>query len=703
GSAPGDFVLVANRLDGRMRSVGFQQTHRGLPVLGGQISVRFVRDRAIVIASTAWPALDVRAPATPVSDARAAAAAGAWIASIYGGAPVAGAVDSPAVLPLAGADGSLVYRAVVRVQVDLESPRGRWDVWLDAATAAPVARRQRLMFASATMTFDAPERWWGSTRHDYPAMGAGLTVGGNPVTADDAGLFSWTGTGTAAVIARARGPLVRVFNKAGADASWTTSASGGDTLTWSAADDELVDAQITAYVHAQIVKQWARTVSDIPFLDGQQETNVNINDTCNAFSDGTAINFYASGDGCGNTGRIADIVYHEFGHSLHEHALIAGVGSWDGALSEGLGDFVAATLIGDPDMGRGFFGTDEPLRSCDPQGMEYMWPDDVGEVHDTGRIYCGAMYDLRKNLVALLGEDQGVGLTNELFYESFRRADDIPSTYVELLAWDDDDGNLDNGTPHHCEIDDAYARHGLAEAAGDAGPRVSPPTLEQLTVTLPTSDSQICSGGNITGAALEWRLRADPSVTGMVPMDAISGGFQAAIPPAPAGSVVQYRVIASQQAGAPVSFPTNRADPWYELFVGDVQVLYCTDFEVDPAGDGWTHELVSGDAGEGADDWQWGTPNGQNGDPRTAYSGASVYGNDLGPDGWNGQYQNGKFNRTTMPVVDTQGLEIVRLQYRRWLGVEDGSADHARITANGTEMWSNLADAGQTHHLDGEW
>ena len=164
----------------------------------------------------------------------------------------------------------------------------------------------------------------------------------------------------------------------------------------------------------------------------------------------------------------------------------------------------------------------------------------------------------------------------------------------------------------------------------------------------------------------------------------------------------------------PLFLPSSPyAIPWYAFNTAHsgavsskfrfVFVLYCTDFETDPAEEGWTHELVSGTAGEGADDWQWGVPNGQNGDPRDAYSGDNVYGNDLGPEGWNGQYQNGKLNRTTLPPVDTGGFEVVRLQYRRWLNVEDGTADHARITAGGSEVWSNLADAGATHHLDAEW
>jgi MYXO-CTERM domain-containing protein len=82
-----------------------------------------------------------------------------------------------------------------------------------------------------------------------------------------------------------------------------------------------------------------------------------------------------------------------------------------------------------------------------------------------------------------------------------------------------------------------------------------------------------------------------------------------------------------------------------------------------------------------------------------------VFGNDLGGGVYNGKYQPEKTNALTSPPIDTRGFTKVRLQYRRWLTVEDGFFDQARIFANEVEVWSNLAtDAqGTTHHQDREW
>lgn len=702
GSSPDDFRVVANDRSGGMRSVGLLQHRDGMRVVGGQVSFRFKNDRLFVLASVALPDVDVAAPRTVVGARAARDVATAWIAGAFQASPAAGAVDGPMVLPLVYETGAFEYRTAIRVIVDAAAPRGRWEVYLDAETGAPIARRQTLMFATGKLQIHAPERFWQWDYLDYPAYSTTVEIAGATVETSADGTLDWSGAGDATVRLQARSPVVRVSNSGGSNIVRDVTLSDGGTYLWDESGSEFADAQLTTYIHGHRVKQWASRFSSIAWLDDQLLANVNIGNTCNAFSDGTTINFYRAGGGCGNTGRIADIVYHEFGHSFHNHALISGVGSWDGALSEGLGDFVGATITGDPAMGRGFFADESPLRHCDPDGGEQVWPDDRGEIHHTGKIYCGAMFDLRKNMIASLGETEGVAATDVLFYDSFRRADDIPSTYVELLAADDDDGNLANGTPHQCEIDEAYARHGMADPDGPVGPRVLAPRLAELAVTMPVLPFEACPAGEVTSATLDWALRDDPSQSGTVDMTLGPDGYTAEIPAPPWGSVVTWRVTANQVTGDAKSFPANPADPMYQAFYGDVDVLYCTDFESDPEADGWSHGLTSGEVTEGADDWQWGPPAGKAGDPSAAFSGERAFGNDLGVDNFNGEYQADKVNYARGPVVDVQGYDVVRLQYRRWLTVEQGEADTATIYSNDTPVWQNLADAA-THHIDGEW
>ena len=711
GASIQDFDLVADDLSSGMRTVGFAQRHRGLAVLGGQVSFRFKNDRLFMIASEALPHVGVTVPKQLVSVVKAHGAAQQWLLSDVAGTAKATGVEGPMILPLVG-PSDVRYAVVLRVVVETD-PIGRWDVYVDARDGAPVAREQTLRFANGTVLYNAPERWPGDARLDYPASYAALTVEGLPVTSDANGNVTWATSAPTSVVVAANGDQVFVNNAAGGEATDTLALSPAGQAIWNASSSETIDAQLTTFVHTNKVIDYARSsfAQGLPYLDTQVAANVNIDNACNAFYDGNSINFYLSSSNCGNTGQIADVVYHEFGHSLHAESIIEGVGEFEGALSEGVSDFLSVTITGDPAMGRGFFKSSDPLRQIDPPSMEHVWPDDIGEIHYTGLIIGGALWDLRKLLVTNLGESAGVAATNHIYYEAMRRAVDIPTMYFEALAADDDDGDVTNGTPNVCAINEAFGAHGLRRIMAEANDlSVQPPFLEGYEVLLKLIGLYAqCPGDAMSSAQLEWRLREDPSTGGILEMQFSPDGFVATIPPPEDGTVVQYQVRLTFGSGGNVTYPDNPADPWYEMFVGHVEPIYCTDFETDPAADGWTHGLTSGTQQEGADDWQWGIPYGKagSGDPREAYSGDNVYGNDLGDAEYNGQYQPDKVNYALSPAITITDYDVVRLQYRRWLNIEDAFFDRASIYADDVPVWQNLDsmmgnDSG-THHTDREW
>jgi MYXO-CTERM domain-containing protein len=176
-----------------------------------------------------------------------------------------------------------------------------------------------------------------------------------------------------------------------------------------------------------------------------------------------------------------------------------------------------------------------------------------------------------------------------------------------------------------------------------------------------------------------------------------------AIPAVEPGSIVHYylRVDAN---GTTVTAPLNGDRHPFSFAVGELVEIYCNDFESDD-GD-WTSELISGENTEGANDWQWGTPLGEGGDPDFAFSGRRVWGNDLGADNYNGEYQNDRHNRISSPEIDVAGHDRLVLQYRRWLNVEDGYYDSANILANGEIVWTNHGSersVGDEHTTDRQW
>ena len=69
-----------------------------------------------------------------------------------------------------------------------------------------------------------------------------------------------------------------------------------------------------------------------------------------------------------------------------------------------------------------------------------------------------------------------------------------------------------------------------------------------------------------------------------------------------------------------------------------------------------------------------------------------------------GLYPEDSDSEAIGPVVDISDSLDVRLHFRRWLTVEDGQYDQARIRVNGQTRWSNLfTGQGTTHHVDREW
>lgn len=691
GSQVADFKLAANRLQGATRVVGFVQTHQGIEVLGGQIGFRFKGDSLTLVTSQAVPGLAVSRAAFTVSDHVAQERALDWIAADFSpDADILGGVSGPLILPLIGLHGVNDTREVRTVTVESTAPIGRWEVFVDATTGEPVARRQMLMFGQGTVLYETPIRGPHSARANFPGSHANQIVDGLPALSDSSGAVTWAGGAPGSVQANLEGPYVRMVNESGDVAFNNLTVPDGGNAVW-ADPSELVSAQLTTFAHTNRVNDYVRGIDpSFAWLDQQINGVVNISDACNAYSDGHNIHFFQSGGGCANTGELPDVVYHEFGHSVHSNVIIPGVGAFDGALSEGISDYLAATIVDDSGMGRGFFQSDEPLRELDPDGYEWHWPEDTGEVHYEGQIIGGTLWDLRELLRVKLGEVEGIALTDKIFLEGISRAVNIPTMYMEALVTDDNDGDLTNGTPNVCEINKAFGDHGLRTLSAEISDIGRVDTAENGYEVQVSVDGLIFPqcGDMLGNAVLEWKIRGQGQANS-VPMTADGLKFAATIPKQDADTVVQYRVSVELTNVGAQQFPQNRADPWFEFYVGDVVPLYCTGFE--DGGEGWS--------AQGA--WQVGKPIGAGGDPEDARGGEFVLGTVLGG---TGMYPANSSGQVTSPVVDTLDYDVVRLQYRRWLRVEDSFYDRGNIRANGAEAWNNLETGdGTTHHLDHQW
>jgi cysteine-rich repeat protein len=706
GARATDFVLVANVVGpSGVRTVGFEQHANGLRVVGGTIGFAFAHDRLMAVSSTALPDVAARMPGGALPAPTIDRAAIDWLAIAKHSVAVRARGDR-SILPLVHTRRGAVdieYRVVEQVSVETTAGEaGRWDVWLDAADAAPIARRQTLAFASGVVEFNVPDRYPMSTRGPKPAPFANDTVDGAATTSAADGTVTWTQAGNATVVPGLAGTFAAITNKSGSLVTTSLTLAPEGTVTWDQSTNEQADAQLDAYVYENTLKQFvlANINPNLGWAKKQESVNVNESMTCNAYSTGDDIHFYVSKPGmCENTGRIADVIYHESGHSVHNNSVIPGQGVFEPALSEGLADTMAVSITGDHGVGRGFFLNDMPLRDVQ-QDPPRRWPQDVsGEPHNDGEIIAGALWDLRVALQTKLGQDAGYKQFLKVYYGVVQRSADIPSTYHEALIADDDDGNLANGTPNSCEIDAAFGRHGLADPTMTIG--LTAPVRSDYTVTFSVSPpNSSCALPTVQSATLAWNPRGGTG--GTVPATAAGNTWTATIPTQPDGTVVEYAVTITLSDGSTFSYPDNAADPKYQFYVGPTTMIWCEDFET--GAPGWTH----GGSPAANDEWQIGAPAGHGGDPTSAHGGANAFGIDLGISGdADGLYASNTMQYAESPAIDLKGHTHVHLQYWRWLGVEDGAYDQGKISANGTVVWSNLASPGmpmnEVNHVDKEW
>ncbi len=425
---------------------------------------------------------------------------------------------------------SLQLVPVWRLRFTTATPEGRWEALVDARDGEILARTSLLRHAEVTgrITALVEPSTVGETpvvvatpRADVRATaGSYLT---QDTTAADGTFRLETPTGERARIAtELRGAF-----------AWVRDASRGlytplDTATvrspatadfrWDESNSSF--AARDAYHHVVRAHDFIRSLDAGPALASlDQPIQVRVDDaggSCNAWWNGTRLNFYAEGSGCVASARIADVVFHEYGHAVTDRCYAPF--SPPGDMGEAFSDYFATTLTNQPGIGLGFYGPGSRIRDVE---RDRVWPRDASpSIHLQGLILAGALWDLRKEL--------GAAVTDPLFhYPRYAAAQSFDEYLMDLLAWDDDNGDLDDGTPHFNAIIAAFRRHGI----GDYQVRIEHEALPD------TEDPGL------------W-LEAQARVTSLLPLAADSvvfhystGGPFQHVRPETAGGPRQFRVV----------------------------------------------------------------------------------------------------------------------------------------------------------------
>ncbi len=366
---------------------------------------------------------------------------------------------------------------------------------------------------------------------------------------NSAGIFAGT-SGTSTL----NGQYVRVVDSCGAiskaaDGSGNIafgSSSGTDCTTPGTGGAGNSHAARTQFYNLNRAKEVARGwLPSNSWINAKLTANVNLNQTCNAYWNGSSVNFFRSGGGCANTGELPGVALHEYGHGLDSND---GNGSSpENGTGETYGDFTAALATHASCVGNGFLGSSNcggygdactacsGVRDIDwakrvsntphtvanftqsrcPSSPGYVGPCNR-EGHCESYIGSESLWDLAARDLPGAGTGVAWTIVDRLWYlsrstgtKSFQctasgtwtsNGCNTGSLFKVFRAVDDDNGNLADGTPHGGAIATAFNRHGIA-CTTDAGwnttfAAVTPPAVPSLSVTAGNNSASLSWSGS---------------------------------------------------------------------------------------------------------------------------------------------------------------------------------------------------------------
>ncbi len=301
-----------------------------------------------------------------------------------------------------------------------------------------------------------------------PVPAAYMTItapGQGSITSDASGNFNFPGvTGPLDVTFSYRGLYNDVNNSSGSDYSHTESLTGtGNAVDLNPSGGGSVTAQSNIFYFINQMRDWTRAQNAADSeMDFVNNANANLNSSCNAYYDGVSTNYYLPGGGCVNT-AYATVIYHEQGHWQNDR-YNSGNG-YDG-FGEGNADVYSTYQTNWHLLGEDFFGPGSTVR--DATNLRQYCGDGnngcYGQVHTDGEVLMGAMWKVRTAVQATLGDGPGGDVCDAL-HSGWMNAYDqgtIDSIIeLQLLTLDDDNGNIQDGTPNFNDIDGGFRIQGF--------------------------------------------------------------------------------------------------------------------------------------------------------------------------------------------------------------------------------------------------
>ena len=528
--------------------------------------------------------------------------------------------------------------------------------------------------------------------------------------ADESGLLTipYSGSGELSVTSRLGGQFFTVNDSGGTTVSTVTiGLAPGATQVFThnlENANEQLRAQVNAYLHANIARDLVMQFNpEYPVIANQQGAsafpiNVNISNSCNAFYNGSSINFYRSGGSCNNT-AFGTVVHHEYGHHL-----VATAGSGQGEYGEGFSDVIGVLVTDNPRLADGFNTCGAGIRRAD-NNCQYLASgcSSCGSaIHSCGQLISGCVWDTRL-LLEKAHPGQGLGIIRGLALDSVLLHTGTainPDITIDFMVLDDDNATLGDGTPHYEQIQGGFSAHGMP------GPPLAPIVIDfpSGTPDFARPDGMTRVEARVRGvmstlvdgtALLRWRDAAGSTFSEIAMSPAGGDIFEASLPATACGTSIVWYVQAQASSGETITAPEgapsvlNRSQSAY-----GIDQVFDDDFETDK---GWTVGAPGDTATAGI--WTRVDPNGTAAQPE----------NDASPDGTQcfitGQGPvggaigladvDGGTTTLTSPAIDISGGGTTYLRYARWYSNNTGASPNAdsmpvQVSNDNGATWTEL-------------
>ena len=502
--------------------VDFDVRRAGIPIEGARVFFRVSHGNLIQFGLENVPPAGVAVPKTAISAERAREIVAGRIGGFEAGRDEIVEPWSLHLLPSAVRDDRFAQgfafgkgyglTSVWQLTFRREGEPGTWRARVDATSGELLSLADVNHYALATggVVLNAPSAPDVTKAMPWTDLAnTGFTNGSGRFTFTGAPLNS-TLDGQFVRIVDSCGPISAGTGGPSGNLSFGASASGTDCTTPGFGGAGNTRSSRTTFYWVNRTKEVARGwLPSANWLFTSLRANVNLSQTCNAYWNGSTLNFFKSGGGCGNSGELPGVAIHEFGHGLDSNDgngtapelgtgesnsdLLAALMLHKSCIGEGFrptactgfGDAcTSCTGVRDIDWARHASNTPHTVANfiqprcpaadgypgpCNREGhcesyvpSEAVW-DFVNRDLPNQGLGSAAAWNLMERLWMTSRPTAGKSFTCNTGGSTWSSSGcNAGSLWKALRAADDDDGNLANGTPHGAALFIAFNRHGMA-------------------------------------------------------------------------------------------------------------------------------------------------------------------------------------------------------------------------------------------------